>query len=122
MHIPSCVYCTPQIASLGFTEEEARKQNIPFKKGFFPFEANGKALAIGHGEGGIKTLFHEKTGELLGAHMIGHDVTELISNFALAQTLEATEEDFFSTVFPHPTLSEAIHEASLAAFDRGLHL
>ncbi len=119
--IPACVYSAPQIASVGLTEAEAKAAGHQVKVGLFPFQANGKALAMGAGDGGIKTLVDEKTGEILGAHMIGPGVTELISNIALAMTGELTEAEVLNTVFPHPTLSEALHESLLAAMDRGIH-
>jgi len=120
-HIPACVYSTPQIASIGLTEPEAKAKGYTLKVGVFPFEANGKALAMHAGKGAVKTLFDAKTGALLGAHMIGAGVTELISNFALAKVCEATEAELIHTIFPHPTLSEMVHESVLQAFDRGIH-
>ncbi|HEY2708888.1 MAG TPA: dihydrolipoyl dehydrogenase [Caulobacteraceae bacterium] len=120
--IPGCTYSTPQIASIGLTEAAAKAKGLEVKVGRFPFRANGKAIAAGEVEGFVKTVFDAKTGALLGAHMIGGEVTEQIQGFALAMTLEATEEDLFATVFPHPTMSEAMHEASLDAYGRVLHL
>jgi dihydrolipoamide dehydrogenase len=120
--IAGCTYANPQIASVGVTEAQARDMGIEIKIGRFPFRANGKAIAAGETEGFVKTVFDGKTGALLGAHMMGAEVTELIQGFAVAITLEATEEELFGTVFPHPTLSEAMHEASLDAFGRVLHL
>lgn len=121
-NIPGCTYSFPQIASVGLTEDQAiASGKYKVKVGRFPFLANGKALAMGETEGFVKTLFDEKTGELLGAHMIGAEVTELIQGFCLAKTLEATEQDIIATIFPHPTLSEAMHESTLAAFSRSLH-
>ena len=120
--IPSCTYSSPQIASVGLTEAAAKAQGITVKVGRFPFRANGKAIAAGEIEGFVKTVFHAETGALVGAHMIGGEVTEQIQGFALAMTLEATEEDLFATVFPHPTMSEAMHEASLDAYGRVLHI
>jgi dihydrolipoamide dehydrogenase len=117
--IPGCTYSLPQIASIGLTEQEIKDKKV--KIGRFPFKANGKALALGEGEGFIKVIFDAETGELLGAHLCGSDVTELIQGFAIAKTLETTEEELMNTIFPHPTLSEMIHEAVLNAFDRGLH-
>ena len=119
--IPSCIYSSPQVASIGITEQEAifRKKNI--KVGKFPLSANGKALALNEPNGFVKTIFDSKTGEILGAHMIGAEVTELINTFSLAMKLEATEEDLINTIFPHPTLSESIHESVLSAFDKGIH-
>ena len=104
------------------TEHKAKSLNKEIKVGKFPLSANGKALALGEGEGFIKTLFDVKTGEILGAHMIGPEVTELINTFSLAMKLEATEADIMSTVFPHPTLSEAIHESTLDAYNEAIHI
>jgi dihydrolipoamide dehydrogenase len=120
--IPGCTYSDPQIASVGLTEAAAKAAGHELKVGRFPFKVNGKAIASGDTEGFVKTVFDAKTGALLGAHMIGHEVTEMIQGFALAITLEATEEDLMATVFPHPTMSEAMHEASLDAYGRVLHL
>lgn len=120
-NVPGCTYCRPQVASIGMTEEQARATGRSLKIGRFKFQANGKALAMGDSEGLVKTLFDATTGELLGAHMIGPEVTEQIQGFGIAQTLEATEEDLMHTVFAHPTLSEAMHEAVLDAFNKGLH-
>ena len=120
--IPGCTYCNPQIASVGLTEAKAKEAGYKVKVGRFPFNGNGKAIALGEPEGMVKTVFDEKTGELLGAHMIGAEVTELIQGFGLARTLEATEEDLLHTIFPHPTLSEMIHEATLDAYDRVMHI
>ncbi|MDB2435218.1 dihydrolipoyl dehydrogenase [Alphaproteobacteria bacterium] len=120
-NIPGCIYSIPQIASIGFTEEQLISKKIKFKKGNFPFMANGKSQTINNVHGFVKTLFDEKTGELLGAHLIGPDVTELLSTFGIAMTAEATEEDFINTIFAHPTLSEAIHESVLSAFDKPIH-
>jgi dihydrolipoamide dehydrogenase len=119
--IPGCTYASPQIASVGLTEAQAKAQGLVVKVGRFPLRANGKAIAAGHTEGFIKTVFDAATGALVGAHMIGADVTEMIQGYALAMTLEATEADLFATVFPHPTLSEGMHEAALDAFGRALH-
>jgi dihydrolipoamide dehydrogenase len=119
--IPGCTYASPQIASVGLTEAQAKAQGLTVKVGRFPLRANGKAIAAGHTEGFIKTVFDAATGALVGAHMIGADVTEMIQGYALAMTLEATEADLFATVFPHPTLSEGMHEAALDAFGRALH-
>jgi dihydrolipoamide dehydrogenase len=119
--IPGCTYCHPQIASVGMTEAAAKEAGHKVKVGRFPFQGNGKAIALGEPEGLVKTVFDEKTGELLGAHMVGAEVTELIQGFGIAKTLEATEEDLFHTVFPHPTLSEMMHESSLDAFDKVIH-
>ena len=120
--IPGCTYSNPQIASVGLTEAKAKEKGYKTKVGRFPFNGNGKAIALGEPEGLVKTVFDEKTGELLGAHMIGAEVTELIQGFGLARTLEATEEDLFQTIFPHPTLSEMMHEAALDAFGRVVHV
>lgn len=120
--IPGCTYSTPQIASVGLTEGQAKEKGIAAKIGRFPFKVNGKAIASGETDGFVKTIFDEKTGALIGAHMIGAEVTEMIQGFTLAITLEATEEELFATVFPHPTLSEAMHEASLDAYGRVLHI
>ena len=120
--IPGCTYCQPQVASVGLTEEKAKEAGYKVKVGKFPFQGNGKAIALGEPEGLVKTIFDEKTGELLGAHMVGAEVTELIQGFGIAKTLEATEEDLFHTVFPHPTLSEMMHESVLDAYDRVIHI
>lgn len=120
--IPGCTYADPQVASVGLTEAAAQEKGIEVKVGKFPFIGNGKAVAAGHSDGFIKTVFDAKTGALLGAHMIGAEVTEMIQGFAIAMTMEATEEELFATVFPHPTMSEAMHEASLAAYGRVLHI
>lgn len=120
--VPGCTYSMPQIASIGLTEQSAKEKGLKVRIGKFPFIANGKAIAIGETEGFVKTIFDEKTGELLGAHMVGAEVTEMIQGYALAMTLEATEEELMHTIFPHPTLSEAMHESVLAAFSRPLHI
>ena len=120
--IPGCTYCMPQIASVGLSEAKAREAGIDVKVGRFPFQANGKAVALGEPEGLVKTVFDAATGELLGAHMVGAEVTELIQGYAVARTLEATEAELIRTVFPHPTLSESMHEAVLAAYGRALHV
>ena len=120
--IAGCTYCNPQIASVGLTEEEAQKKGLKVKVGRFPFIGNGKAIALGEEEGLIKTIFDTNTGELLGAHMVGAEVTELIQGYVLGQKLETTEEDLISTVFPHPTLSEMMHESVLDAYDRAIHI
>ena len=120
--IAGCTYCNPQIASVGLTEEEAQKKGLKVKVGRFPFIGNGKAIALGEEEGLIKTIFDIETGELLGAHMVGAEVTELIQGYVLGQKLETTEEDLISTVFPHPTLSEMMHESVLDAYDRAIHI
>ena len=118
--IPGCTYSSPQVASIGLREQDAGARNI--RVGRFPFYANGKAVASHAGEGLIKTIFDGDTGALLGAHMIGEGVTELIQGFAIAITLETTEQELMETVFPHPTLSEAMHESVLQAFGRPIHL
>ncbi len=119
--IPGCTYCMPQVASVGMTEAQAIEKGHKVKVGRFPFMGNGKAIALGEPEGMVKTVFDEKTGELLGAHMIGAEVTELIQGFGVAKTLETTEEDLMHTVFPHPTLSEIMHESVLDAYGRAIH-
>jgi dihydrolipoamide dehydrogenase len=119
--IPGCTYCTPQVASVGWTESKAKEAGYEVKVGKFPFIGNGKAIALGEPDGMVKTVFDAKTGELLGAHMIGAEVTELIQGYVIARTMEATEEDLFQTVFPHPTLSEMMHEAALDAYKRAIH-
>ncbi len=121
-NIPGCTYSSPQIASVGLTEEEATKKGFTVKIGRFPFYANGKALILGDKDGMIKTIFDVKTGELLGAHMIGSDVTELISGYLIGKEMEATEVDFINTIFPHPTLSEMMHESVLQAFGKQIHI
>jgi dihydrolipoamide dehydrogenase len=120
--IAGCTYCYPQIASVGITEEEAKKNGREIKVGRFPFIANGKALALGEHEGMIKTIFDSKSGELIGAHMVGPEVTELIQGYIIGRKLETTEEDLINTIFPHPTLSESMHESVLNAFDRAIHI
>ncbi len=119
--IPACTYCRPQIASVGLTEDAARAEGHDVRVGRFPFIGNGKAIALGENEGLIKTVFDGKTGELLGAHMVGAEVTELIQGYTVAKTLEGTEAELMETVFPHPTLSEMMHEAVLDAFGRTIH-
>ena len=121
-NIPSCIYSNPQVASIGLTENNAKGLYKNVKVGKFPLSANGKALALGDYEGFIKTLFDADTGEILGAHMIGPEVTELINTFSLAMKLEATEADIMNTIFPHPTLSETIHEATLDAYNEAIHI
>lgn len=120
--IAGCTYCHPQVASVGMTEAKAKEAGFTVKVGRFPFIGNGKAIALGESEGMIKTVFDAKTGELLGAHMIGAEVTELIQGYVIGRTLETTEEDLMNTVFPHPTLSEMMHEAVLDAYGRALHI
>ena len=119
--IAGCTYCHPQVASVGLTEEKAKAAGYDIKVGRFPFVGNGKAIALGESEGLVKTIFDAKTGEMLGAHMIGAEVTELIQGYVVARTLETTEEDLMNTVFPHPTLSEMMHEAVLDAYGRAIH-
>ena len=122
LKIPGCTYCTPQIASVGLTEAAAKAQGREIKVGRFPFVGNGKAIALGEDQGLTKTIFDAKTGQLLGAHMVGAEVTELIQGFVIAMQLETTEEDLMHTVFPHPTLSETMHESVLDAFGRVIHV
>jgi dihydrolipoamide dehydrogenase len=120
-NIPGCTYSRPQVASVGFTEAKAKEVGYKVKVGKFPFIGNGKAIALGEAEGFIKTVFDEATGELLGAHMVGAEVTELIQGYAIARQLETTEADLMHTIFPHPTLSEMMHESVLDAYGRALH-
>jgi dihydrolipoamide dehydrogenase len=120
--IAGCTYCHPQVASVGLTEARALEAGYTLKIGRFPFIGNGKAIALGEAEGFVKTIFDAKTGELLGAHMIGAEVTELIQGYVIGRTLETTEEDLMNTVFPHPTLSEMMHESVLDAYGRALHI
>lgn len=120
--IPGCTYCHPQVASVGLTEAKAKEQGYKVRVGRFPFIGNGKAIALGEAEGLIKTIFDDKTGQLLGAHMVGHEVTELIQGYVVAMGLETTEEELMHTVFPHPTLSEMMHESVLDAYDRVIHM
>lgn len=121
-NIPGCTYSMPQIASVGMTEEAAKAAGFDIKVGRFPFMANGKAIALGDTNGLVKTIFDVKTGELLGAHMIGAEVTELIQGYVLGKSLEATELDFMHTIFPHPTLSEMMHESVLNAYAKAIHI
>lgn len=121
-NIPGCTYCTPQIASVGLTEEKAKEKGYDVKVGKFPFVGNGKAIAMGETEGLVKTVFDAKTGELLGAHMVGAEVTEMIQGYVVGKTLETTEVELMHTVFPHPTLSEMMHEAVLDAYGKVLHI
>lgn len=120
--IPGCTYCTPQIASVGLTEKAAKEAGFDLKVGRFPFMGNGKAIALGEPDGLVKTIFDAKTGQLLGAHMVGAEVTELIQGFVVAMNLETTEEDLMHSVFPHPTLSEMMHESVLGAYGRAIHI
>ena len=119
--IPGCTYCRPQIASVGFTETAAKEAGYEVRTGHFPFVGNGKAVALGEREGMVKTVFDAGTGELLGAHMIGAEVTELIQGYVIARNLETTEAELMHAVFPHPTLSEMMHESVLDAYDRVIH-
>lgn len=119
--IAGCTYCQPQVASVGMTEAKAKEAGLDIKVGRFPFMGNGKAIALGEAEGLVKTIFDAKTGELLGAHMVGAEVTELIQGYVIGRQLETTEEDLFHTVFPHPTLSEMMHESVLDAYGRAIH-
>jgi len=119
--IPGCTYCRPQVASIGLTEKAAKSKNLNIKVGKFPFIGNGKAIALGDSEGIIKTIFNKDTGELIGAHMVGPEVTELIQGFSIAKKLETTEHELMHTIFPHPTLSEGIHESVLDAFNKAIH-
>ena len=121
LNIPGCTYCRPQVASVGLTEAKAKAAGHEVKVGRFPFIGNGKAIAMGEPEGFVKTVFDAKTGELLGAHMIGAEVTEMIQGYTIARTLETTETDLMHTVFPHPTVSETMHEAVLDAYKRAIH-
>jgi dihydrolipoamide dehydrogenase len=121
LKIPGCTYGQPQIASVGLTEAKAKAEGREVKVGRFPFRANGKAIALGEPEGLVKTVFDAKTGQLLGAHMIGAEVTELIQGYAVAMQLETTEAELMHTVFPHPTLSEMMHESVLDAYGRAIH-
>ncbi|MFL2813367.1 MAG: dihydrolipoyl dehydrogenase [Candidatus Puniceispirillales bacterium] len=119
--IPACTYSYPQIASIGLNEKQASEKGLKVKVGSFPFLGNGKSITLGQKDGFIKTLFDEETGELIGAHMIGAEVTELINSFSIAKTLETTEVDIINTVFAHPTLSEAMHESVLSAYNKAIH-
>ncbi|NQY58638.1 dihydrolipoyl dehydrogenase [Cognatishimia sp.] len=119
--IAGCTYCHPQVASVGLTEAKAKEAGYDVKVGRFPFVGNGKAIALGEPEGMVKTVFDAKTGELLGAHMVGAEVTEMIQGYVVGRQLETTEEDLMNTVFPHPTLSEMMHESVLDAYDRAIH-
>jgi dihydrolipoamide dehydrogenase len=121
LKIPGCTYCHPQVASVGLTENKAKEAGFEIKVGRFPFIGNGKAIALGEPEGLVKTVFDAKTGQLLGAHMVGAEVTELIQGFVVAMNLETTEEELIHSVFPHPTLSEMMHESVLDAYGRVIH-
>lgn len=120
--IPGCTYCSPQIASVGMTEDRAKQAGIAVRVGRFPLVGNGKAVALGETDGMIKTVFDAKTGELLGAHMIGPEVTEMIQGFVIARTMEATEQDLMNSIFPHPTVSEAMGESVLDAYGKVIHV
>ncbi|WP_397581151.1 dihydrolipoyl dehydrogenase [Sphingorhabdus sp.] len=122
LNIPGCTYCHPQVASVGLTEAKAKEAGYDVKVGNFPFLGNGKAIALGEAEGFIKTVFDAKTGELLGAHMVGAEVTELIQGYTIGKTAELVEADFMHTVFPHPTLSEMMHESVLGAYGKMIHM
>ena len=122
LNIPGCTYCHPQVASVGMTEAKAKEAGYHVKVGNFPFLGNGKAIALGEAEGFIKTVFDAKTGELLGAHMVGAEVTELIQGYTIGKTAELVEADFMHTVFPHPTLSEMMHESVLGAYGKMIHM
>lgn len=121
-NIPGCTYCTPQVASVGLTEKAAKEKGYELKVGRFPFIGNGKAIALGEPEGMVKTIFDAKTGELLGAHMVGAEVTEMIQGYVIGKTMEATEAEFMHTIFPHPTLSEMMHESVLQAYGKAIHI
>ncbi len=120
--VPGCTYCQPQVASVGLTEAKAKERGLALKVGRFPFIGNGKAIALGEPDGMIKTIFDAKTGQLLGAHMVGAEVTELIQGFVVAMNLETTEEELMHAIFPHPTLSEMMHESVLDAYGRVIHM
>jgi dihydrolipoamide dehydrogenase len=120
--IPGCTYCTPQIASVGLTEAAAKEKKLDIRVGRFPFVGNGKAIALGEDQGLVKVIFDKKTGQLLGAHMVGAEVTELIQGYVVAMNLETTEEELMHTIFPHPTLSEMMKEAVLDAYGRVLNM
>jgi dihydrolipoamide dehydrogenase len=122
LKIPGCTYCTPQIASVGLTEKKAKDAGYEIRVGKFPYIGNGKAIALGEPEGMVKTVFDKKTGQLLGAHLVGAEVTELIQGFVIAMNLETTEEELIQSVFPHPTLSEMMHESVLNAYGRAIHI
>ncbi len=120
-NVPSCTYCRPQVASVGLTEARAKAEGHEVRVGRFPFIGNGKAIAMGEPEGMVKTVFDANTGELLGAHMVGAEVTEMIQGYTIARTLESTEAELIETIFPHPTISETMHEAVLDAYKRAIH-
>jgi dihydrolipoamide dehydrogenase len=120
--IPGCTYCSPQVASVGLTEAKAKEMKLDIRVGRFPFLGNGKAIALGEDQGMVKVIFDKKTGQLLGAHMVGAEVTELIQGYVVAMNLETTEEELIHTIFPHPTLSEMMKEAVLDAYGRVLNM
>ncbi|HNQ93019.1 MAG TPA: dihydrolipoyl dehydrogenase, partial [Alphaproteobacteria bacterium] len=119
--IPGCTYSHPQVASVGLTEAKAKEAGREVRVGRFPFVGNGKAIALGEDQGMVKVVFDAKTGELLGAHMIGAEVTEMVQGFAIGMTLETTEAELMHTIFPHPTLSEMMHESTLSAYGKAVH-
>jgi dihydrolipoamide dehydrogenase len=119
--IPGCTYCHPQVASVGLTEAKAKAEGRDIRVGRFSFAGNGKAVALGEDQGMVKTIFDKKTGELLGAHMVGAEVTEMIQGFVVAMNLETTEEELMHTIFPHPTISETMKESVLDAYGRALN-
>jgi dihydrolipoamide dehydrogenase len=119
---PGCTYCQPQVASVGLTEKAAKEKGLKYKVGRFPFQASGKALSVGEPDGFVKLLFNEEHGEIIGAHIIGSEATEMIAELGLAITLEATYEDLEATIHAHPTLSEAVHEATSNAFGHAIHI
>jgi dihydrolipoamide dehydrogenase len=120
--VPGCTYCNPQVASVGLTEAKAKEKGLDIRVGRFPFVANGKAIALGEDQGLVKTIFDKKTGQLLGAHLVGAEVTELIQGFVVAMNLETTEEELMHSVFPHPTISETMKESVLDAYGRALNM
>jgi dihydrolipoamide dehydrogenase len=120
--VPGCTYCSPQVASVGLTEKKARDAGYDVRVGKFPFIGNGKAVALGEPDGMVKTIFDKKTGQLIGAHLVGAEVTELIQGFVVAMNLETTEEELINAIFPHPTISETMHESVLAAYGRAIHI
>jgi dihydrolipoamide dehydrogenase len=120
--IPGCTYCSPQVASVGLTEQAAKEKKLDIRVGRFPFVGNGKAIALGEDQGLVKVIFDKKTGQLLGAHMVGAEVTELIQGYVVSMNLETTEEELMHTIFPHPTLSEMMKEAVLDAYGRVLNM
>jgi dihydrolipoamide dehydrogenase len=120
-NIPGCTYCRPQVASVGLTEAKAKEAGYELKVGKFPFMANGKAIAMGEPDGFVKTIYDAKTGELLGAHMVGAEVTEMIQGYVIAKSNELTEAELMHTIFAHPTMSEMMHEAVLSAYGKAIH-